>query len=248
MQDPNEDTEWNDVLRSKGIIPPKNVEAEVTEEQIENMVDSVVKEYTSDAKDPEDMGLDELGELEDEMDEKVFLEYRNKRIAEMKASLKASVFGDVIEITGKDYVQEVNNAGEGVWVVLHLYRQGLPLCSIINEHIRSLATKFPKTKFVKSLAVLCIPNYPDHNLPTIFVYFNGALKQQIIGPSSFPQALKADELEWMLSQTGAIKTDLEEDPRPKTRDALFSQLGVGSSSSKTRRAGTNDDDSDNNDW
>lgn len=45
---------------------------------------------------------------------------------------------------------------------------------------------------VKSLAVLCIPNYPDHNLPTIFVYFNGALKQQIIGPSSFPQALKAD--------------------------------------------------------
>lgn len=76
------------------------------------------------AKDPEDMGLDELGELEDEMDEKVFLEYRNKRIAEMKASLKASVFGDVIEITGKDYVQEVNNAGEGVWVVLHLYRQG----------------------------------------------------------------------------------------------------------------------------
>ena len=48
LQDPNEDTEWNDVLRSKGIIPPKNVEAEVTEEQIENMVDSVVKEYTSD--------------------------------------------------------------------------------------------------------------------------------------------------------------------------------------------------------
>lgn len=23
MQDPNEDTEWNDVLRAKGILPPK---------------------------------------------------------------------------------------------------------------------------------------------------------------------------------------------------------------------------------
>lgn len=71
------------------------------------------------------MGLDELDELEDDLDEKVFLEYRNKRIAEMKASLKSSTFGEVIEITGKDYVQEVNQAGDGVWVILHLYKQGL---------------------------------------------------------------------------------------------------------------------------
>jgi hypothetical protein len=42
-----EDTQWNDVLRQKGIIPPKPKEAEVTEEQIEDMVESVVKNYTS---------------------------------------------------------------------------------------------------------------------------------------------------------------------------------------------------------
>ena len=30
MQDPNEDTEWNDLLRSKGILPPKE---EVTLEE-----------------------------------------------------------------------------------------------------------------------------------------------------------------------------------------------------------------------
>ena len=47
FKDPNQDTEWNDVLRQKGILPPKEVEAEVTEEQIENLVDNVVKEYTS---------------------------------------------------------------------------------------------------------------------------------------------------------------------------------------------------------
>ena len=29
MQNPNEDTEWNDVLRAKGIIPEKPKEAEV---------------------------------------------------------------------------------------------------------------------------------------------------------------------------------------------------------------------------
>ena len=34
MQDPNEDTEWNDILRAKGIIPEKPKEAEVTEDDI----------------------------------------------------------------------------------------------------------------------------------------------------------------------------------------------------------------------
>ena len=28
MQNPNEDTEWNDVLRSKGILPPKEKEVD----------------------------------------------------------------------------------------------------------------------------------------------------------------------------------------------------------------------------
>ena len=33
MQDPNEDTQWNDVLRSKGILPPKQ-EAAITEDTL----------------------------------------------------------------------------------------------------------------------------------------------------------------------------------------------------------------------
>ena len=44
MQNPNEDTEWNDVLRAKGIIPEKPKEAEVTEEQLLAMVEQTIKE------------------------------------------------------------------------------------------------------------------------------------------------------------------------------------------------------------
>lgn len=29
-----------------------------------------------------------------------------------------------MEISGQDYIQEVNKAGDGIWVVLHLYKQG----------------------------------------------------------------------------------------------------------------------------
>jgi hypothetical protein len=48
-------------------------------------------------------------------------------MAEFNAHKKASIFGDVQEITGQDYIKEVNEAGDGIWVVLHLYKTGYPL-------------------------------------------------------------------------------------------------------------------------
>ena len=44
MQNPNEDTEWNDVLRAKGIIPQKPKEAEVTEDDLIKMVEQTIKQ------------------------------------------------------------------------------------------------------------------------------------------------------------------------------------------------------------
>ena len=77
------------------------------------------------------------------------------------------------------------------WITTNMFvTSRIPLCSVINEHIRCLANKFPMVKFIKSLAGLCIPNYPDQNLPTIFIYHNGELKHQFIGSNSFTPALK----------------------------------------------------------
>jgi len=41
MQNPSEDTEWNDILRSKGIIPPK--EKEISEDQIVSMLEETIE-------------------------------------------------------------------------------------------------------------------------------------------------------------------------------------------------------------
>ena len=65
------------------------------------------------------------------------------------------------------------------------YLLSIPLCSLVNQHINILAPKFPATKFLKSISTTCIPNYPDKNLPTIFVYNEGNLKGQIVGPFDF---------------------------------------------------------------
>lgn len=121
------------MLRKKGIIPEK--EKEITEEQIIDIVERTVQEKLN--KDHlADKDLDELDELEDEEDERVLAEYRRKRIAEMKALTEKAKFGSVIEITAVDYVKEINQAGEGVWVVLHLYKQGYLIGINLTKMIR----------------------------------------------------------------------------------------------------------------
>jgi hypothetical protein len=223
MQDPNEDTEWNDILRAKGIIPEKE-KKDVTEDDIVSMLEDTIRKKTGE-KNLDEMDLDELDELEDEEEEKILLQMRQQRISEIKAKMEKSRFGEVREITAVDYVQEVNKAGEGIMVVLHLYKQGIPLCALINEYMNRLAPRFPQTKFLKAIASTCIPNYPDKNLPTIFVYFGGTLKAQMVGPLELRGVkLTEQEFEYLLGKTDAIDTKIKEDPKPKVKDVMFSSL------------------------
>jgi hypothetical protein len=187
----------------------------------------------------EDMNLDELDQLEDEEEERILEQYRRQRMAEIRATQDKSNFGDVREISADDYVAQVNKAGDGIWVVLHLYKQGIPLCALINQYLTNLAAKNPTVKFMKSISTTCIPNYPDRNLPTIFVYFEGDMKTQLAGPHNFRgMNMTADEFEFLVGKTGAIKTEITSDPRPKVNDVMMSSL----------RNGRQQDDSDNDDW
>ncbi|KAL1381338.1 hypothetical protein pipiens_013547 [Culex pipiens pipiens] len=233
MQDPNEDTEWNDVLRAKGILPPKPKEAEITEDDIIGMIENTIEQKANGGKDMSKMGLDELDELEDSEDEAVLEEYRRKRIAELQQLARKAKFGSLLEISGQDYVNEVTKAGEGIYVVLHLYSRGVPFCSLVNQHLSQLAPRFPATKFVRAIATTCIPNYPERNLPTIFIYYEGQLRKQFVGMIELGGTnLTCDELEYMLGQTKAIESGITEDPRKEraVKDKMFAELA------------------DNNDW
>jgi hypothetical protein len=238
MQDPNEDTEWNDVLRAKGIIPEKQ-KKDITEDDIVNMLEQTIQKKTGE-KALEDMDLDELDELEDEEEERILLQMRQQRIAEITALQQKSRFGDVREISANDYVEQVNKAGEGIWVVLHLYKQGVPLCALINDYMVRLAAKFPTTKFLRAISTTCIPNYPDKNLPTLFIYYEGNLKKQHVGPIELRgMNLTMDEFEYLIGNTGAVDTKIKDDPKPKVKDVMMSSL---------RGNNDNDDLSDEGDW
>lgn len=207
------------------------------------------------------MTLDELAEFEDEEEERILEQYRRERMAQIKALQSKSNFGDVRDISAEDYVAQVNKAGEGIWVVLHLYKQGIPLCALINQYLVALAGKFPTVKFLRSISTTCIPNYPDQNLPTVFVYHEGEMKASLAGPHHFRgMNMTSDEFEFLLGnlkilkiqivsiilkmiiffagQSGAIPTEIKSDPTPKVKDVMFSSL----------RNCDDADSSDNDDW
>ncbi|TKC47579.1 hypothetical protein EI555_011313 [Monodon monoceros] len=101
----------------------------------------------------------------------------------------------------------------------------IPLCSLINQHFSGLARRFPDVKFIKAISTTCIPSYPDRNLPTTFVYLEGDIKAEFIGRLVFGGTnLTIDELEWKLSESGAIKTSLEENPKKLIEDVLLSSV------------------------
>uniref|UniRef100_A0A8C5WRM9 Phosducin like 2 n=1 Tax=Laticauda laticaudata TaxID=8630 RepID=A0A8C5WRM9_LATLA len=153
------------------------------------------------------------------------LNFANGYDTKLKALQKRQRFGELNEISGNQYVKEVTNAPKDVWVVIHLYNESIPMCALVNRHLSLLARKFPETKFVKAIAKSCIENYHDNCLPTIFVYKDGKIEGKLIGVVEFGgTALTVEDLEWKLAEFGAIKTDLEENPRKGIKDMMMSSL------------------------
>jgi len=210
-------TEWEEVLLKKGIIAKtEDIENGIVPSPFED-----VKNTNKDKREKDDEDeIDAL--LNDDLDGDDFMQrYREMRISEIRAATKKKDeiprFAEVIEISGSEYVDQVNKAGKDIKVVVHLYDDGVPLCKIINEHLKTLAVKFPHTKFIKSIANLCIPNFPISQLPAIFFYEDGELRNKLVGTAAFGDPLSQDALEWIISSIGAIKTELESDPRNRVK-------------------------------
>ena len=126
-------------------------------------------------------------------------------------------------------------------------RGSLLVCRRLQQLLAALAEKHPATKFVQSAAHNCIPNYPDKNLPTIFIYHEDDLKTQFVGPSIFGgESMTGDNVEWALSCFGAVKTKLEADPRIKTGLSKKAPFGI-QVSERTQKALDEESDEDSDD-
>ena len=128
---------------------------------------------------------------------------RQRRLAELSASASTPHFGTIRQIDKAQFVAEVTQASEDVWVVVHLYKDKCALalqlptglvqpaapnlarrigdCGLLAQCLETLAREHSRTKFVRIISTECIPNYPDQNLPTILLYRRTQLQQHLVG-------------------------------------------------------------------
>lgn len=153
--------------------------------------------------------LQELSEdAPDAESERLIAQYRLQRIADEKKEQRRARFGRVYPIGREDYTREVTDASiineddddeeKGTGVVCFLYKDGYGSFAFFSriilltsldrfarsdrafEHIRTLAERYPRTKFVSIIGNKCIPDLPDARIPMILVYRKGEIKQQFV--------------------------------------------------------------------
>lgn len=86
-----------------------------------------------------------------------------------------------------DYSREVTEASNKAFVLVHLTSSlGMNVESrLLTELWREMARKFGEVKFCEMRADMCIEGYPEKNTPTILVYRDGDIKQQVITLQGF---------------------------------------------------------------
>mmetsp|Transcript_16080 Transcript_16080/g.18207 ORF Transcript_16080/g.18207 Transcript_16080/m.18207 type:complete len:283 (+) Transcript_16080:126-974(+) len=237
-----ETTEWEDILLEKGIISerPEKVAEKLVDEaikkqsEVENAKSSEDRamEKLGDAKEQTedfDAYLENLDEEDLDVD-RIFLEkFRQQRIAELKSKKSKERFGSAIPIQREEFIREVTNAskgntfdseekdskGDGQWVVVELFKDGIQESSRMTQLINELAKRQSATKFVRIRSTECVENWPDSNVPCLFLYNHGSLQHQVIGLNEFGggDQSSVEKLEWVLGITYKLFTpSFAEDP------------------------------------
>lgn len=207
-------TEWDDIHRRLGNLPPlAETNPKVAAFFGEEMHDPCTDRTCDSSGTGDDDGNNGGCGGEDEDDAAELEHIRAARLRQLKKEACSGRFGNVVEIAQSDFVTEVNHAGEGVGVVLLLYKRGHYGSNFMLVILERLASKFRDVKFLKIISVECIPGYPDKNLPTILVYRDDDMLRQWVGTRTFGgSSYGMDDVEWELAEAGILKTELHANP------------------------------------
>ncbi|KAG5514029.1 hypothetical protein PMAC_000651 [Pneumocystis sp. 'macacae'] len=166
----NEDTEWNDLLRVHGILPP-----------LPTKIDSDDDDKNDTANGPVELSPD--SEWEDLEDDRVVQAYMQQRRDEIKAYVARAKYGEILPIQRAEWATEVNEASKTAPVLVFLYKDAILASQHLSRILVQLANEYLHIKIVKIQGDQAIEGYPDKNLPTLLVYREGDLVGQKISVS-----------------------------------------------------------------
>lgn len=206
IDNPNADTEWNDILRKHNIIPEKPKDPEpVIQEAL------IAAHQRAHETRLEDKTLDELNDLEDLEDDDFLESYRQKRLAELNELSQASKFGSVLPLQKAEYAKEVTEASRDAWVVVAMMSNGgsegnAIESRVLGELLPQLASKYPDVKVLSIRADLCVENYPERNTPTLLIYKDTNIAKQVVTLAGL-NGVKTNlgNLEMLLVEVGAVR-------------------------------------------
>ncbi|KAK4689125.1 hypothetical protein P7C73_g986, partial [Tremellales sp. Uapishka_1] len=209
MHNPDEDTEFNDALRAHGILPPKPPSREPSPD-IPHITAHDALQAVASISDAAQLSTLLEGDNLDSDDERMFEDYRRRRVEEMRKEEKRGRFGSMEPLAREDFVKEVTEGSmitigddgqiveeeeedededegepksrrlKGTGVVVYLFKDSVPLSQHLRPMLNQLAAAHPSTKFLSIPAGLCIPNYPDKNCPTLLIYRDGEISGNVI--------------------------------------------------------------------
>ncbi|KAF4983156.1 hypothetical protein FZEAL_1379 [Fusarium zealandicum] len=247
IDDPNADTEWNDILRKHGVIPekPPSPTPMIEEAIIEGR--RLAHENRLEGKD-----LDELDELEDEEDEAFLEQYRQMRMAELSNIQKKALHGSVYPLSKPEYQREVTDASKNGPVFVNLTSaMGTNVESrVLTELWRQAAKEYGEVKFCEIRASQAIENYPDRNCPTILVYKNGDIFKQVVTLATIGGVrINMQKIDDLLVEAGAVpEADMRIIKRRQSAEDAEEERLAGKTI-KTGTAGRSQNvDSDDDDW
>ncbi|KAJ6518695.1 thioredoxin-like protein [Mycena sanguinolenta] len=238
----DEDTEFNDALRKHGILPPKEAPppspspppSPTFDDLLEDFTPSELRELADDAADDDaERAIHAYArqrEAEDRAAGKlarfgrvypIGREDYTREVTEASSIDEPGAGGsggqDEDDADDDDEDGAKKAKGQGTGVVCFLYKDGQPASERAFAHIRTLAARHPRTKFVSIVGDKCIPNLPDSRVPMIIVYRKGEIRHQVMSWGA-DRERTIDELEILLLVTGAIIPPERLPPKEKTDD------------------------------
>ena len=189
-------TEWDELVQKK--FGGNFVKEEDEERKGTRTMCDEKKEETNAIFDERD---DENDENDEDEEEEAFMKsYREKRIAEMifmrkeeKEDEKEEKNNNVrrneymMHVSHEQWTKEVTEVSRSHPVLVLLTKENSKACYLLERVMEDVACKYrtSRTKFRRAEARDIIPNYPERNVPTLILYRNGDVVENIVGIEQF---------------------------------------------------------------
>ena len=139
---------------------------------------------------------DDENDDDDEEEEEFMKSYREKRISEMMLMQKEKEKEEknnnfrheyMMHVSHEQWTKEVTEVSRSHPVLVLLTKENSKACYTLERVMEDVARTYrtSRTKFRRAEARDIIPNYPERNVPTLILYRNGDVVENIVGIEQF---------------------------------------------------------------